>query len=55
MLDYDSLKEILSQNKGNQNDRFSFIKEKIEFVLSRKLLKRDKIYIEQYIINAIIK
>lgn len=55
MLDYNSLEEILSKNKGNQNDRISFNKEKIESVLPRELLKRDKRYIEQYIINAIIK
>lgn len=55
MLDYNSLEEILSKNKGNQNDRISFNKEKIESVLPHKLLKRDKRYIEQYIINAIIK
>ena len=52
MLDYNSLEETLSKNKGNQNDRISFNKEKIESVLPRELLKR---YIEQYIINAIIK
>lgn len=55
MLDYNSLEEILSKNKGNQNDRISFNKEKIESVLPRELLKRDKRYIEQYIINVIIK
>ena len=55
LLNYNSLEEILSKNKGNQNDRISFNKEKIESVLPRELLKRDKRYIEQYIINAIIK
>lgn len=55
LLNYDSLEEILSQNKGNQNDKISFNKDKIESVLPRDLLKRDKRYIEQYIINAIIK
>lgn len=55
MLGYNLLEEILSKNKENQNDRILFNKEKIEFVLPRDLLKRDKRYIEQYIINAIIK
>ena len=55
LLNYDSLEEILSQNKGNQNDKISFNKDKIESVLPRDLLKRDKRYIEEYIINAIIK
>lgn len=54
-LNYSALEEILSQNKGNQNDKISFNKEKIEAVLPNDLLKRDKRYIEQYIINAILK
>ena len=29
-LDYDSLEEILTQNKGNQNEQISFNKEKIQ-------------------------
>ena len=41
------------RKKGNQNDRISFNKEKIESVLPKELLKRDKRYIEQYIIEAI--
>ena len=54
-LDYDSLENILTQNKGNQNEKISFNKEKIESVLPLDLLKRDKRYIEKYIINAIVK
>ena len=54
-LNYNTLYEILSQTKGNQNEQISFNKEKIESVLPVDLLKRDKRYIEQYIINAIIK
>ena len=45
-LDYDSLENILTQNKGNQNEKISFNKEKIESVLPLDLLKRDKRYIE---------
>ena len=54
-LDYDTLENILTQNKGNQNEKISFNKEKIESVLPLDLLKRDKRYIEKYIINAIVK
>mgnify|MGYP002858275965 CR=1 FL=1 len=54
-LDYDSLEDILTQNKGNQNEQISFNKEKIESVLPINLLSRDKRYIEKYIINAIVK
>ena len=46
-LNYNTLCEILSESKGNQNEQISFNKDKIESVLP--------IYIEQYIINAIIK
>lgn len=41
--------------KGNQNDQISFNKDKIESVLPAELLKRDKRYIERYIIKAIFK
>lgn len=54
-LNYNTLDEILSQKKGNQNEQISFNKEKIESVLPFDLLKRDKRYIEQYIIKAVIK
>lgn len=52
-LNYDILEKILDEKKGNQNDRISFNKEKIESLLPKELLKRDKRYIEQYIIEAI--
>ena len=52
-LNAESLEEILSEKKGNQNDQISFNKEKIENVLPYELTKRDKRYIEQYIIKAI--
>jgi len=53
LLNFNSLEEILSQKKGNQNEQISFNKEKIEAVLPDNLLRRDKRYIEQYIIEAI--
>lgn len=52
-LNFDSLEEILCQQKGNQKEQISFNKEKIEKALPRELLNRDKRYIEQYIIKAI--
>lgn len=52
-LTFDILEKILDEKKGNQNDRISFNKEKIESVLPKDLLKQDKRYIEQYIIEAI--
>jgi len=52
-LSFDVLENILDDKKGNQNDRIAFNKEKIEAVLPKELLKRDKRYIEQYIIEAI--
>lgn len=54
-LDFDSLERILDEKKGNQNDKITFNKEKIEAVLPKELLKRDKRYIEEYIIKAIKK
>ena len=52
-LDFDSVEKILEEKKGNQNDKITFNKNKIESVLPKELLKRDKRYIEQYIIEAI--
>ena len=54
-LDFDILEEILTEEKGNQHDRIFFNKQKIESVLPPELLKRDKRYIEDYIIEAIKK
>lgn len=54
-LNFDAIESILCQEKGNQKEKISFNKERIEKVLPRELLKRDKRYIEQYIINAIEK
>jgi len=52
-LNYNSLENILCEKKGNQNETISFNKSKIESVLPQELLRRDKRYIEQYIIEAI--
>lgn len=52
-LTFDSLEDILCEEKGNQKEQISFNKEKIEKSLPSELLKRDKRYIEQYIIKAI--
>lgn len=52
-LDFDVLEKILCEQKGNQHDRIFFNKENVESVLPPGLLKRDKRYIEQYIVEAI--
>jgi ParB family chromosome partitioning protein len=52
-ITFDSVEEILCKSKGNQQEQISFDKERIEKVLPTELLKRDKRYIEQYIIKAI--
>lgn len=52
-LNLDVIESILSQQKGNQKDQISFNKDRIEKALPSELLKRDKRYIEQYIIKAI--
>ena len=52
-LSYDLIEKILDQMKGNQNERIYFNKKKIEKVLPKNLIKRDKRYIENYIIEAI--
>ena len=52
-LDFDKLEKILCEEKGNQHDRIFFNKQKIESVLPPELLKRDKRYIEKYIVDAI--
>ncbi len=52
-LSYDLIEKILDQMKGNQNERIYFNKRKIEKILPKHLIKRDKRYIENYIIEAI--
>lgn len=54
-LDFDILEKILCEEKGNQHEKISFNKERITSVLPLELLKRDKRYIEEYIIEAIKK
>lgn len=54
-IDFNKLEQILIEKKGIQNDTISFNKNKIEEVLPREILNRDKKYIERYIIEAIKK
>ena len=54
-LNFDKLEKILCEEKGNQQERISFNKQRIESVLPPELLKRDKRYIEEFIIEAIKK
>ncbi len=52
-LNADEIENILCEEKGNQREQISFNKEKIEKALPSELLRRDKRYIEQYILKAI--
>lgn len=52
-LTFDTIEKILDKEKGIQHERISFNKEKIEAIIPKEYLKRDKRYMEQYIINAI--
>ena len=54
-LTFDDIDKILLEEKGNQHEKISFNKSKIISVLPFSLAKRDKRYIEQYIIEAIKK
>lgn len=54
-LDFDTLEKLLDEKKVNQNEQIAFNKNKIENVLPNNIKKRDKRYIEQYIIKAIIE
>lgn len=53
LLTFDNIDKILLEEKGNQHEKISFNKSKIINVLPFSLAKRDKRYIEQYIIEAI--
>lgn len=55
LLTFDDIDKILLEQKGNQHEQTSFNKSKIISVLPFDLAKRDKRYIEQYIIEAIKK
>ena len=52
-LSADIVENILAEEKGNQHDKISFNRDRIEQALPYELTKRDKRYIEDYIINAI--
>lgn len=54
-IDFNILEELLDEKKGNQNEQISFNKSKIDNALPNKIKNRDKRYIEQYIINAILE
>lgn len=54
-LVFDDVDKILLEQKGNQHEQISFNKSKIISVLPFDLVKRDKRYIEQYIIETIKK
>ncbi len=50
---FDKLEKTLSEEKSNQHEQITLNKNNIESVLPPELLKRDKRYIEEYIIEAI--
>lgn len=52
-LTADKLEKIFTEKKGNQNEKISFNKESIVSVLPYNLLKRDKRYIEEYVVSAL--
>lgn len=52
-LDFIAVDNILIEDKGNQKEKISFNKDRILDVLPFDLIKRDKRYIEAYIIEAI--
>ena len=52
-MSFNALEEIFAEIKGNQNEKISFNKNNIEKALPSELLKRNKRYIEEYIIEAI--
>lgn len=53
IITFNEIYKILLEQKGNQHEKISFNKSKIISVLPFDLAKRDKKYIEQYIIEAI--
>lgn len=55
IITFNEIDKILLEQKGNQHEKISFNKSKIISVLPFDLAKRDKKYIEQYIIEAIKK
>lgn len=54
-LEFNILEKLLDEKKGNQNEKISFNKSMIENVLPSNIKKRDKRYIEEYIIRAILE
>ena len=53
-LTFASIEEILDERVGIEEDRITFYKRKIEAVIPKEFFKRDKRYVEEYIINAIM-
>jgi ParB family chromosome partitioning protein len=52
-LTFDSIEEILDERVGIEEERITFNKRKIEAVIPKEFFKRDKRFMEEYIINAI--
>ena len=52
-LTFDSIEEIFDERVGIEEERITFNKRKIEAVIPKEFFKRDKRFMEEYIINAI--
>ena len=53
-LTFDSIEKILDERVGIEEDWITFNKRRIEAVIPKEFFKRDKRYVEEYIINAIM-
>ena len=53
-LTFDNIEEILDEKVGIEEDRITFNKRKIEAVIPKEFFKRDKRYMEEYIISVIM-
>ena len=53
-LTFDSIEETLDERVGIEEERITFNKRKIEAVIPKEFFKRDKRFMEEYIINAIM-
>jgi ParB family chromosome partitioning protein len=53
-LTFDSIEEIFDERVGIEEERITFNKRKIEAVIPKEFFKRDKRFMEEYIINAIM-
>lgn len=53
-ITFDSIEEILDERVGIEEEKITVNKRKMEAVIPKEFFKRDKRYMEEYIINAIV-